>query len=143
MKIRAYIVRINGTGTDPIYREATSRNPVGVEWISYHYRPGANRGLVIVAAADTFDFAPISALAGVRALPSAALDTRIADLPQDRLSAFRTAFEAEIGPLDTAGIEDYEDLLCAVLRAIGETGRRKLRYIASQRTRGFLDSFNG
>lgn len=141
MKIRCYLVDL--TRGDPLKRYLLRDEPAGIVWASYHYpQNGGNTGLVIVAAEDGFDWSPLAAVEGAWELPQCKLYTRLDVLSEDKRTAFREAFEDRFGPLDEMDIEDYEDLICHVLRANGETGRRKLRHTESQRTREFLDAFD-
>lgn len=143
MKIRGYIVQTDGT-TDPIREAIEAQEPAGIDWVSYHYPHNDNEwGLVFIRAADDFPFDQAANLSGVQMLPVAKLDTPLSAIPKAKRDSFRAFYESRWGPLDVTGIDDYEDLICSIFRANGETGRMRLRTNSSQRTREFMDSFDG
>ncbi len=140
MKIRAYAVRVI-VGVDPVYTFLTTVEPIGILWGSYHRSESPPpRGVVFVAAEDTFDFTQISGLPSTIELPANNLDTAWNAVLAARRTGLKNVFEAEHGPFDSSGFSNWEDGIVSFLNRIGHP-QEKLRSSPVGRSQAFIEAF--
>lgn len=129
MKVRAYLVRVANSQC-ALLDYLSAEEPPELEWVSSHFPADGNgAGLMLVAAADMFDFSPLASQQGTRAIPARRLDTVWSEVPTSARQAYLSLLESEAGrPVDDSDWIDVEDALCVLLRINGEPrSRRRLR----------------